>query len=71
MTICRDCHKAAHLLFSNRELERRYNTVDSLLAHPEMLKMITYIRKQDPGGKVRFPLMCRGGGGKLRPIRSW
>lgn len=69
--ICRDCHKACHILFSNRELERQYNSVDALLGHPEMAKMIRFIRKQDPGGKVRFPNVKRFGGGKARPGHPW
>lgn len=71
LTICRDCHKTAHLLFSNKELERTYNTVDALLGHPQMAQMVKYIQKQDPGGKVRFPALRRGNGGKLRPVRGW
>ena len=50
LTICRDCHKSAHLLFSNKELERQYSTVESLLNHPDMARMIRYTQKQDPGG---------------------
>lgn len=71
LTICRDCHKAAHILFSNRELERQYSSVEALRAHPEMAKMISFIRKQDPGGKVRFPAKRRFGGGKLRSVYVW
>ena len=71
LTICRDCHHAAHLLFSNKELERTYNTVEALLGHPEMARMVAFIKRQDPGGKVRFPALRRGNGGKLRPVHSW
>lgn len=52
-TICRDCHTAIHALFTNKELEQKYFTVDALLTHDEMRKMITFISKQDPGGRVR------------------
>jgi hypothetical protein len=71
LTICRDCHHAAHILFSNRELERQYSSVEALRTHPEMAKMISFIRKQDPGGKVRFPAKRRFGGGKLRSVYVW
>lgn len=50
--ICRDCHKAIHSLFTNKELEEKYHTADVLLANEEFAKMIAFISKQDPGGKV-------------------
>lgn len=52
-TICRDCHRAIHALFTNKELEQSYSTPELLLAHEEMRKMISFIARQDPGGKVR------------------
>lgn len=50
-TICRDCHDAIHATFDNRELEKKYATVDALLAHEGLAKMIRFIAKQD--GRVR------------------
>jgi 5-methylcytosine-specific restriction endonuclease McrA len=50
-TICADCHRAIHAMFDNKELERTYNSVESLLAHEEFAKMVRYIAKQD--GRVR------------------
>lgn len=52
-TICADCHKAIHATFTNKELEQTYHTVDVLLAHQEFAKMVKFISKQDPGGKVK------------------
>ncbi|MFO0758166.1 MAG: hypothetical protein U0359_16845 [Byssovorax sp.] len=54
-TICRDCHRAIHATFTNKELERERSTVETLLAHEGFAKMVAFIRKQDPGGKVRMP----------------
>lgn len=53
-TICRDCHKAIHATFTNKELEAKYHKVDVLLAHEEFAKMIKFIAKQDPAGKVKI-----------------
>lgn len=53
LTICRDCHHAIHAVFTNKELEREYATVEALLAHEELARMLRFIAKQDPGGKVR------------------
>ncbi len=55
-TICRDCHRGIHAIFSNKELERTYNTPEALLAHEAFRKMVDFIAKQDPGGKVRMRL---------------
>lgn len=52
--ICRDCHKACHALFTNRELAKTYHTKTALFSHADFRKMVAYIAKQDPGGKVRF-----------------
>ena len=50
-TICRDCHDAIHATFDNRQLEKEYATVDALLSHDGLAKMIRFIAKQD--GRVR------------------
>lgn len=53
-TICRDCHKAIHATFSNKELEREFNSVDTLMAHERFARMIRFIAKQD--GRVNVKL---------------
>ncbi|MDI1480078.1 hypothetical protein [Polyangium sp. y55x31] len=54
LAICRDCHHAVHAVLTNKELEARYHTVAELVAHPELAKMIAFIARQDPGGRVRM-----------------
>lgn len=56
-TICRDCHKAIHALFTNQELEASYSTVEALLEHPELATMIRFIAKQH--GRVRVRMTKR------------
>lgn len=53
LAICRDCHHAVHAVLTNKELEEKYHSVAELLAHPQLARMITFIGKQDPGGRVR------------------
>lgn len=53
-TLCRDCHQAIHATFSNKELEREFHTPEALLAHEGFRRMIEFIKRQDPGGKVRM-----------------
>jgi len=52
-TLCRDCHRAIHATFSNKELERSYHTREALLAHEGFRRMVRFIARQDPGGRVR------------------
>lgn len=60
-TLCRDCHKAIHAVFTNAELETTYNTVESLMSHPELAKMIGFIRKQHGRVRVRSTSRRRSG----------
>lgn len=53
-TLCRDCHKSIHATFTNKELERTYNTVESLMAHEGFAKQVRFIAKQD--GRVHVKL---------------
>lgn len=53
-TVCRDCHKAVHSLFTNKQLASVYNTAKELFAHEGFRKMIAFLRKQDPRVKQTF-----------------
>jgi formate hydrogenlyase subunit 6/NADH:ubiquinone oxidoreductase subunit I len=56
LLICRDCHEAVHALFSNKQLEHEYNTVDVLLNNSKLLKTIKFISKQDPSRRTKTKL---------------
>jgi hypothetical protein len=47
--ICRACHNHVHALFTEKTLEREFNTLESLGAHPEVAKFVEWI-KTKPGG---------------------
>ena len=51
--ICSDCHSAIHALFSNKQLEKEYNSVDALLADERFAKAVKFISKQDPSKRMR------------------
>ena len=51
---CRDCHKAAHLCFALKEMEREYNTVSKLLSRAKFRLMVRHIKQQNPNHKVRM-----------------
>ncbi len=42
--ICRPCHNHVHALFTEKTLERQFNTLTSLLAHPEIKKFVAWIK---------------------------
>jgi len=43
--LCQPCHSTVHLLLSNRDLARRYHTVESLRAAPELQKYLHWVRR--------------------------
>lgn len=47
--ICRPCHSQIHALLSEKELERDYNTIAKLRAHPDVAKFARWIATK-PGG---------------------
>lgn len=52
LTICNDCHRAIHAVFTNAELASTFHTVDALRAHEVFGPMVAYIAKQDPRRRV-------------------
>jgi 5-methylcytosine-specific restriction endonuclease McrA len=51
--ICRPCHSQIHLLFSEKELERDWNTVEKLRTHPELTKFAQWIATKPRGFRCR------------------
>ncbi|KAJ0405663.1 hypothetical protein ATCC90586_004466 [Pythium insidiosum] len=44
--ICRPCHSKIHSTESNKTLAREFNTLAKLLEHPEIVRWVSYARKQ-------------------------
>jgi len=40
---CRSCHNQLHLIWTEKELEREFNTIEKIKSHPEMEKFIKWI----------------------------
>lgn len=60
--ICRPCHNHVHALFTEKTLERDYNTLESLIAHPEVAKFVTWITNKPSAFKpVSRPAKEKGG----------
>lgn len=58
--ICRPCHSQIHALLSEKDLEREWNTVEKLRAHPEIAKFAVWIAAKPRGFK---PQVRSGRGG--------
>lgn len=48
--VCCDCGNQIHNLFTNKELETEYNSIESLLANDRVQKWIRWIRKRHDFG---------------------
>ena len=46
---CQPCHDHVHALFTEKSLERDFNTLHSLAAQPAVAKFVAWIRSK-PGG---------------------
>jgi hypothetical protein len=46
--IHRICHHKIHSIFSERELQKTYNTIDSLKSHSEIQKFIAWLKYKHP-----------------------
>lgn len=42
------CHRTIHANFTNSDLEKRYSTVDALLAHDEIGRFVAWIANKPP-----------------------
>ena len=51
--ICRPCHSQIHLLLTEKELEREWNSVAKLRTHPELMKFAAWIAGKPPGFRCR------------------
>lgn len=48
---CRPCHSHVHALFMEKTLEREFNTLAALAAHPDLAKFVAWIRTKPEGFK--------------------
>jgi 5-methylcytosine-specific restriction endonuclease McrA len=47
--ICQACHNQIHALFTEKELEREFNTLAAIAAHPEIARFRDWIRDKPAG----------------------
>jgi 5-methylcytosine-specific restriction enzyme A len=51
--LCKPCHKQLHAMFSNSELAKLYDSLESLGSAPELQAFLKWIRKQKPDRNFR------------------
>lgn len=51
--VCLPCQKQIHALFSEKELERQYNTPEALRAHPEVRRFVSWLATKPDGTTVQ------------------
>jgi hypothetical protein len=50
--LCRPCHKQIHAVFTEKQLERDFNTLPSIKAHPEIGKFVDWLKDKPAGLRV-------------------
>lgn len=51
--LCRDCHDNIHAVLSEKELEREYDTIEKLRAHPEIRRFSEWVADKREGATPR------------------
>lgn len=62
--VCAACHRQIHALYTEKELERDFGTVEKLLAAEELQPWIEWIRRRKPTARV--PVRSSRGKGARR-----
>jgi len=53
IALCKPCHKQLHAMFSNKELAREYDSLESLRRSPRLAAFLEWIGRQKPGRNFR------------------
>ena len=51
--LCPACHRQLHVLFDNRQLAERLDTVEALRQQPEMQRFLGWLKRQPPERSIR------------------
>ncbi len=46
--ICRTCHRQLHALFTNKQLDREFNSIEALKATDEIAKYMAWVKNKNP-----------------------
>ncbi len=62
--LCSPCHRHVHTVLDYKELEREYNTLEALKAHPDVRRFVEWVSKK-PHGTLADARPGGGEDGKL------
>ena len=51
---CEPCHNNVHMVLSEKELARNYNTIEKLREHPDIKKFTNWIKNKPEGVRIPF-----------------
>lgn len=51
--ICRPCHAQIHAVYTEKELEQDFGTLDSLRQAPKLQSWMRFVRRRKPTGRIR------------------
>ena len=51
--LCRPCHSQIHRIFTEKQLEREWNTIELLLTHPDVIKFVRWIEGRPVGDRLK------------------
>ncbi len=51
--LCRPCHSHVHATLTEKELERRFNTLEALASHPAIVRFVLWIRDKPASLRIR------------------
>jgi len=51
--LCKLCHRHLHAIFTEKELERQYNTLEQLKEHPEVCKFVNWVKDKPVGTSIK------------------
>lgn len=50
--LCRPCHRQLHATYTEKELERKYPTVEALTEAEELQPYLTWVRRRKPRKRI-------------------
>lgn len=50
--LCRPCHSQVHALYTEKELERQFGTLEELLEAEKLQSWIQWVRKRKPTSRI-------------------
>jgi len=59
--LCNACHKQIHAVYTEKELEANFGSIEELLQAEKLQSWIRWIRKRKPTGKIRVKTSKRKG----------